>query len=624
MNFKNKLIYRVNKAYFFTTRLPYYLKKIFAAVLPKTVKQNIKQGRLFRYVSFKFFKTNRTPRVYVKAGIGRMEFFEILHRRKIEYVLLRWWENLPDMPPDEDMDILIKDEHRDLIGDLITFYDNGSGMKADIYTISGVKYGSHRKLPYFQSGLAHILINSRVLFKGAYVPSSIPYFASLAYHAVFHKGRNSGIPGFDAKPSFVEHDYNTILNDLALKVGIEVDITIRGLYEWLKKENYAPANDTLTKLIEVLPELSVLEEPLTCDARGGELLTFVVRERLIKDGLLNNFTAFLEKKYQFDIIDVRLLKPEERTVCTYQIRGGKWDRGPYKYSGGPPAALVVAYDYHPKPLSTEELTKQSRMTNKNNLDAKYVFRESLTSLFLIKGDYNCVHSADNEPDAWSYISLVNDDYCREIFAAVESRRVRYAGKWGVKKLVSYRPESKTELIDYNCTEAVKKTFRVGKERFFKRELFALKELSKELDFIPGLLEEGDGYIVVPYLENVLDTLTYKEKKLLLASKKNEIIKVIQEMYARGLAYVNFTPENVIVTPQGGFYCTNFEFLYKYTIPPVKIEDAYEVAGLPGNFKGDYPDFYLKASSFNTVWRPYLGGWKKIINNTKLTSKQFSS
>lgn len=609
MKLKSKLIYSLNKIYHFGTHLPQYFKKIVVVTLPKPVRQKIKQKKIVKYLFDRILAPRRVARVYVKKGIGRMEFFEILNKRNIEYVLLRWWEDLPEIPPGEDMDILIKDEHRDLIDDLITFRDNGTGMKADIYTVSGAKHGSHKGIPYFQSNLAHTLINSRVLYRGAYVPSTLPYFASLAYHALFHKGGNSGLQGFDAKSSAIEHDYSTILTELALTSGINVDITLTGLYDWLKIRDFAPANDTLTKLIEILPELSILEVPLTSDVRGGELMAFIIRQQLLKDGLLDDFKHFIENEYNLDIIDVRILSAEERHNCTLQIRGGKWDKGPFKYSGGSPAALVVAYDYHPEPLSNSEQIKQSRMTNKNNLNAKYVFRDSLKSLFLIRGDYNGVHSADNETDAWSYISLMGDDYQTKISAEVESRRTRYARKWGIKKLLSFGPESKTELISYNGDVAIKKTFRVDKERFFERELFAVKQLSKELNFIPPLLEEGDGYLVIPYMENILDSLNANGKKKLLASRKNEIIRVINDMHSRGLAYINFTPKNVIITSKNEFYCINFEFLHKYENRPGKVEDSYEIAGLPKDFKGDYPAFYLERSSFNKVWKPYVGRWK---------------
>src|SRR5690554_3333208 len=147
-------------------------------------------------------KPHKSPRVYIKKRIGRMEFFEILNERKVEYVLLRWWENLPEIPEGEDMDILIKDEHRDLIQDLLTYRDNRTGLKCDFYTLTGSNYGSHRGLPYFQSNLAYNLLKNRKLYRGAYVPSPTEHFASLAYHAIFHKGIGSGLSGFQSQTTY--------------------------------------------------------------------------------------------------------------------------------------------------------------------------------------------------------------------------------------------------------------------------------------------------------------------------------------------------------------------------------------------------------------------------------------
>lgn len=78
---------------------------------------------LLRY----YIKPMKSPRVYIRKGIGRMEFFEALNKRNVDYVLLRWWEDLPEIPEGEDLDILVRDEHRDLMKDLVTFRDNGTG-----------------------------------------------------------------------------------------------------------------------------------------------------------------------------------------------------------------------------------------------------------------------------------------------------------------------------------------------------------------------------------------------------------------------------------------------------------------------------------------------------------------
>lgn len=592
-------------------------KSVIVTRLPKPVRKKLLKNRVVQFVygtSIQFYKSvnpHRGPRVYIKKGIGRMEFFEILNKRQVEYVLLRWWQDLPEMPPGEDMDILIKDEHRDLIEDLVTFNDRGNKLQCDIYTMSGSKHGSRRNLPYFQATLANTLINSRVLFRGVYVPSPKLYFASLTYHAIFHKGYNSGLPGYNKTIDNPEHNYTAILEDLAHELGISVDIKVTGLYNWLKEEGFAPADDTLTKLVEHKHELSIFERGLYSDARGGELLVYVIRDKLMQDGLLEDFTTFLEEKYVFDVIDIRVLSAAERETSRLRIRGGKWDKGPYRYSGGAPCAFVVAYDYYPKPLDSAEQKKQIRSTNKNNIESKDVYRKHVKNLFLTKGDYNGVHSADNELDAWSYISILGEDYRHKIATEVERRRARYAITWNVKKVLSAGAIAKAELIEYGPGFAVKKTFRIGKERFFERELYAVKELSKELEFIPPLLDEGDGYIVVPYMENILAALPEKEVKRVVATKRNDIIRVVKEMHARGFSYINFTPKNIIITADNEFYCKDFEYLHKYVNVPAKIEDTYEVAGLPEGFKGDYPDtLSIKTSSFNKVWGPYIGRWKK--------------
>ncbi len=604
----------LNTAFFFKDKNSGYSKTLLTAIrrlIPASAKQKINQNEILKKYYDRLrrviIKPIKSPRVYIREGISRMEFFEILHERNVEYVLLRWWHHLPEIPEGEDMDILIKDEHRDLIDDLVVFYDNGTDLKCDFYTIAGSKYGSRRNIPYFQSNLAHTLIKTRIFYKGAYVPSPLLYFASLAYHAVFHKGFNSGLPGFEEKPQEVEHDYTSVLKEQSLELGLDINMSVQDIFNWLNEQNFAPADDTLSKLVELKPELSFLQKSLYSDARGGDLIVYMVRERLLKDGLLTVFKDFLEDKYLFDVIDVRILNPAEKDLCTTQIRGGKWDKGPYKHSGGPPAALIVAYDYHPWPLDSLEAKKQTRMTNRNNPNAKYDFRELTNSSTKMNGKYNGVHSADNELDAWFYISQLGEEYHKKISAEVEIRRQRYAGTWSVKKVLSTGAISKVELIKYGRGLAVKKTFRPGKEMYFERELFAVKELSKELPFIPPLLQEGDGYLVVPYYKNILDELPELEKNKVLVSKRMEILKVIDSINARGLSFINFTPKSLIITRENKLYCTGFSFLQKREPHSSNLEQSYEFAENPKDSNLDLPkNFHPGLNSFNTVWEPHIG------------------
>jgi hypothetical protein len=504
MNLKDKAL---NKLFLFRRRHSGYFKKFVSHVrkhMPSFIKERIKSSSLkphYERLRRILIKPKKSPRVFIKKGISRSRFFDILHQRKVKYVLLRWWQDYPEIPAGEDLDILIPDEERGKLDDLVVFYDNGTGLKCDIYTIQGGNHGSRRNLPYFQSNLAHELLDTRVMYRGIYVPAPVPYFASLAYHALFHKGHASGLEGFSPAESDLEHSYSEILGDLAKELKLEVGISAKGIYSWLKEQNFAPAEDTLSKLVEIKPELDFLQISLCSDIRGGDLIVYIIRERLLKEGHLDDFTDFLKKDFLFDIIDVRMLDQQETFICSRQIRGGKWDRGPFKYSGGPPSAFVVAYDYHPKPLSKSEAKKQTRMTNRNNPNAKYAFREKINKT-RINQNYNGIHSADNEHDARFYISLLGEEYMNFISDQVEKRRTLYSTSFAVKKLLAKTSAYKKELICYKNKLAIKKTFRIGTESLVEQEIKAINDRAKELPGLPILLESGFNYFITSVQDNV--------------------------------------------------------------------------------------------------------------------------
>ena len=51
----------------------------------------------------------RSPRNrrYIRPGLSRLDLLREMERRAVRYVLLRWFEGLPDWPEGEDMDFLV-------------------------------------------------------------------------------------------------------------------------------------------------------------------------------------------------------------------------------------------------------------------------------------------------------------------------------------------------------------------------------------------------------------------------------------------------------------------------------------------------------------------------------------
>lgn len=393
--------------------------KRMSKILPEKLREKLCRYRPFRFLKEKPY---RSQRVFLQENIQPQDFFKKLDHLGVEYVLLRWWEKLPAFPEYEDINILIPDKDRYLINDLVTH--EGQGTKCDIYTVRGGEDGSRNSIPVFPYYLSKALLEHKIFFNGAWIPSALPYFASVAYHAIFHKGHNSGVPGFGLEPTKYVFDYRSHLKELAHSLNLKVEINVESLYQWLKDKNFAPGEDTLTKLVEERPELAMLQSKLFSDIRGGEMMVFVIRERLYADGFLQDFRNFLEQEYKFDILDVKELTQVEKLDCYNLIRGGKWDRGPYLFSGGPPVAFLIAFDYSPTPLSPSIQKSQTRMTNNNNLAAKYAFREYVRKQKLKDGDFNGLHSADNEQDALFYISILGKDYQEKIIQKTEKIRNR--------------------------------------------------------------------------------------------------------------------------------------------------------------------------------------------------------
>ncbi|WP_010232536.1 hypothetical protein [Gillisia marina] len=106
------------------------------------------------------------------------------------------------------------------------------------------------------------------------------------------------------------------------------------------------------------------------------------------------------------------------------------------------------------------------MTNRNNPNAKYDFRELINSSTKINEKYNGVHSSDNELDAWFYISQIGEEYRDAISKEVEIRRRHFTGIWGVEKTLSAGQISKVEIIKYGEGLGVKKNVSSRKRNLF--------------------------------------------------------------------------------------------------------------------------------------------------------------
>jgi hypothetical protein len=181
---------------------------------------------------------------YVPPEIGLERFFSTLGDREIRYVVLRWFDELPEIKPGSDVDLLIDDRDVGAISDLFT--DEVRGTACDLFSVSGLPPGtSYRRIPYLPPDRAAEVLDRAVLFRGLLkVPSPEDHFLSLAYHAVYQKGLRSGLPtslpGLQPEPE-PRHDYAGDLRRLAAAVGLDVPIRMEDLDEHLAARGWRPS-----------------------------------------------------------------------------------------------------------------------------------------------------------------------------------------------------------------------------------------------------------------------------------------------------------------------------------------------------------------------------------------------
>jgi hypothetical protein len=194
----------------------------------------------------------------LRVGLTVEGLFAALQERAARYLVLRWFDRLPEGDPDGDIDLLVDDGDVELIADL--FEHAPQAVQCDVFSVSGLAGTSYRGMPYLPPAKASGMLMRAVLFKNTcMVPCPHDHFMSLAYHAVYQKGLQSGLPTSlpkltpKAKPG---HDYAGTLSALAQGLGIEVALSLEALDEYLTKHGWCPLPDMVPRLVLTNPWLA--------------------------------------------------------------------------------------------------------------------------------------------------------------------------------------------------------------------------------------------------------------------------------------------------------------------------------------------------------------------------------
>jgi hypothetical protein len=373
------------------------------------------------------FKVRR-PRPYngvrrfIPHQLGVYGFLYGLQTAGVRHAVLRWFESLPQVAPDEDLDLLVADAALEQVRAML---DQGPGIQpVDLYSVTGLPGSDFRSMPYFPPYLAEELLDRAVIHRGlCNVPAPREHFLSLAYHALYHKGTESRIPatsGKRSKSGKSDHDYVEVITRLGAEVGVNTEATLKGLDSCLDSYGWRPPHDMLIRLSRRNRWVrSLLRHPEKEANTDDRLAVFLLREEGMRRGGVEKASRLIEN-YGFEVKATHVL--DERTSATVarSVRGGNWGRGPWPVSGGPPVAAIVAYDPSPIVPSRRDRKRFPFIANARLL-CKEQLRDAFNDGYPKDQHCNVIHSSDNGREAMDYLRVILPDGARDVGGEVPTQ-----------------------------------------------------------------------------------------------------------------------------------------------------------------------------------------------------------
>jgi hypothetical protein len=365
-----------------------------------------------------------TARRFVPSALGIEGFFRALEARGVRYAILRWFEALPELPPGEDLDLLVADDDVAAVEEIL---GAGPGLvPLDLYSASGLPGTAFRRMACYPPAVAERILADAVVPRAPYrVPSPRHHFLSLAYHAVYHKGEASGLPsdepGVATEPA-PDHDYAGVLAGLAGRLGIRAAIRLEALDAQLAAEGWRPPLDTLARLARRNRWLASRVARLVAEREGAAppgLAVFLVRRRAVELGLAAEIESLLAQE-GFEILARVPLATDASARVAGGARGGNWERGPYPRSAGPPGLALVAFDPAPTAPGAEDLARHPGLENARLL-AKARIRDRLNDRLPEPERCNWLHSSDHAWGALEYLRLAAPERVEEVLGGLARR-----------------------------------------------------------------------------------------------------------------------------------------------------------------------------------------------------------
>ncbi len=349
-----------------------------------------------------------------RYGVKRDElknFFERLEKEQIRYVVLRWFEELPSLNGEGDLDILVDDN------DFKKLRKMSSGAKEkkeyilfDIYPVSN----QVANYSYYVPEIADRILNGRVKNKnGVWIPNDYDYFHSLAYHALFHKGFSSGmVSKYIPTKSFnkPKHDFTNILKNMAACQNLPIkEFTMEAVDEYLNENNWTPPLDVYFRRSKTNEWAYLRSQDFVLDNWRKQIgkTVFILRDKIIG--------TIFEEKFKELVLEAGAIIEREEELSDGQAidfmrktRGGDWGMLiTSQKNAGLVRKVFIVKEELPTDLKLEE-TPMGIVEYDYVKTIKAKFRAYYRKKVSLQEDYHILHTSDNGIEACHYETVLNE------------------------------------------------------------------------------------------------------------------------------------------------------------------------------------------------------------------------
>lgn len=371
---------------------------------------------ILEYVKFRY------PEFSLSTEVGIQGLLDFLKEEKIQYVVLRFFDKLPELfRAHGDLDLLIADEEVEKVRDFLRAHPGP--ITVDPRGISS---------QYYPQNLAAQILESAVDGPaGSRIPAPREAFFSFGYHAIYHKGFGSGIPSRLSKADVnrtPRNDYSGMLGQMAKGLDIQVPIDMESLDDYFHQEGWRPTSGIFATLAH---GNEWMRRRFWTEGQANEvgLGVLILKEKALRLGLIDEIIKEIEQQ-QFTVIRQIAFDEVSKKAAMSNLRGGNWRSAAGVESNDfTPAVALVVLDT--RPFSVFHATQKRRFGLSRLTPLKYELRDKFDD-----DDPSVIHSTDNPGEAWEYIGLcfpeeatairgIIDEYHRR-FKPSPWQKIRYA------------------------------------------------------------------------------------------------------------------------------------------------------------------------------------------------------